>query len=192
MLVDVDSASFLPPWQAVSHCSVFPFLNLVDLGELRELAVCRQTSSYHCAWSFFSSAPVTGETQSSTCSGPPAPGLTAPVWAARQLCPTGCVQLRRTVWLGLPALLPEAQPGARGHVGPLRLCKFLPWGCAAGRGAAGRTGPRRSCEDKGVQEDGEEIRRGGHPPPSLSACQGRTHRMQRGGGESEQRRRLTF
>lgn len=103
---------------------------------------------------------LSGETQSSTSFGPPLPGFIAPVWIAWQLRSPGFIQLWCTVRMGLPALLPEAQPGPRRHVRPLCLRKFLPRGSAASCGTAGRARPLCPGEDEGVQEDGKEIRRG--------------------------------
>lgn len=128
-LVHVDYDSCLPPWRVTSHCSVFQLLNLADLNEMWELAatvVCRQNGSCPIFFvhknSNLSLPPISGETQSSTGFGPPPLGLTAPVRAARQLSPPGGIQLRCPVRLDLPALLPAAQSGPRGHVGPLCLC----------------------------------------------------------------------
>lgn len=112
-LVHFDYDAGLPPWHVTSYCLVFQFLNLADLSEMWELAAtvaCRQNGICPFAWTQICLPPlISGETQSSTGFGPLPPGLTAPVWTARQLSPPGGIQLRRPVRLDLPALLPAAQ-----------------------------------------------------------------------------------
>lgn len=195
-LVDFDHDSRLPPWHVTSYCLVFPFLNIADLSEMRELAsmvvskqscplpdhFCSQEvksfspsnyrwdSKQHRLWSF-SSWPYCA---SLGC-------LTAlPPWlrTATVLCLAGSTYASTRDTAGAVG---TCQTTLRLLVSFLRLCS-RPWGCW--QGWSTQLSWRWRCAGRWWRDT-----MWGRPPPLQSACQGPTHRTQRDGGESEQKRR---